>query len=893
MQACHIIIYIQEGSHFDTQNLKNFRVLQAAKHAFAPVVRSRPPPPSQSRSRSSSSSRPTASSTNTSPGRRGITSQNISNMSGLGSYSSFLPGQCTPVTLFVFIDEFLDSLSSIVDETADVSRSNLAKGAGPVVVLARPVNKSEASFKKKLQSSLEAQIRFLIKKCRTLSSIEASGPRGGVISPLFFLDASRVAVLLDRLTNQRGESLEFAISLVEEVLNGKATPDSLLLERHNPSTKDDILSIKEFINRQIDVLRGKGGLVGTTGSVSAAGVGMVAVAAAAAAASVAPGKAITAAAAAPELPSLELWLSSSETVLQGILMAKRGCIEESDVIRRKPRQRHVIPPQAESTAEPLDIAVSWLERGKGLNTKFSTLWCQKALPSAKDVYLKDLPSCYPTSKHNIHLEKALHAFHSMVKGPSVPQFAKILEDECISIWRSGRQQCDAISLTRKPCMHQRHYSEGDTVKPHSSGYFFLHACACGRSRSLRDDPFDFESANLTDCFSDCDKILPSLQLPEIIGSGPIKSSAWRLMRVGGSRYYEPSKGLLQSGFSATEKFLQKWTLYLEKKETMDNFPANVESVGTSNLNTKMEPSSASGLKKNYAAMLNSSENSRKSDNVGSDDKRNIRFGNFTMKKAFSEVVAGSANSHSEFPPLQQKIPSLSVSSKAISKSSFTDRNESRKLQDISLEPRNRSTGGQTSNPFIRIGSNIIPVDGEKMKPEITLKHELVYVGFEHECPHGHRFLLNMKYLNELGPFYASTESGTSSSDGAALASTQVGSLRTGEMGGQDRVLSGSGKKKMRNNGKSKGMMVNGSNMLQNELVRNVEEGLSSISLDDGGNALSLLNRNLPLYMNCPHCKRVKTDKPPDVKFAGTISQLQRIFVVQIWFLLNWLHFFPS
>jgi len=62
----------------------------------------------------------------------------------------------------------------------------------------------------------------------------------------------------------------------------------------------------------------------------------------------------------------------------------------------------------------------------------------------------------------------------------------------------GRQLCDAVSLTGKQCMHQRHSVDngvaltGAPVKPHSSGYFFLHACACGRSRQLLSDPFDFE-----------------------------------------------------------------------------------------------------------------------------------------------------------------------------------------------------------------------------------------------------------------------------------------------------------------------------------------------------------------------------------------------------------------
>jgi protein SMG8 len=308
--------------------------------------------------------------------------------------------------LFVFVDDFLDVLNSgsSVEESTDsssfnqssglssVARSNApAKGSGSVVVLARPVSKSEGGFRKKLQSSLEAQIRFLIKKCRTLSGSESghTGSRSGAVSssaPLFSLDASRSVVLLDRSANLRGESLEFATDLVEDILNGKATPDSLLLERHSQNAnKEDILSIKEFIYRQSDILRGKGGLVTGTNSGSAAGVGMVAVAAAAAAASASAGSGKTLT--TPELPSLEIWLSSSQLILNGILSAKRSCIDETEVVKRKPRQRNTGSAQVEGTSrvmDPLDVAVYLLENSRGLNTKFSTSWCEKALPTAKN-----------------------------------------------------------------------------------------------------------------------------------------------------------------------------------------------------------------------------------------------------------------------------------------------------------------------------------------------------------------------------------------------------------------------------------------------------------------------------------------------------------------------------
>lgn len=969
--VCHVIIYIQEGSRFDTQVLKKFRVLQAAKHSLAPFVRSRTTPTSISTSRPPSS-RPSLSATssnNPSPGRGGGSSNrntsSISLMSGLGSYASLFPGQCNPVTLFVFLDDFSDVLNptSNVDESTDnsfnqsSSLSNLArpslptKGSGSVVVLARPGSKSEGGFRKKLQSSLEAQIRFLIKKCRTLTGSEThSASRGGGVSssaPLFSLDASRAVSLLDRSTNQKGESLEFATALVEDVLNGKATSDSLLLESHSQNAnKEDILSVKEFIYRQSDILRGRGGLVTNTNSGSAAGVGMVAVAAAAAAASAASGKTFT----TPELPSLEIWLSSSQLILQGVLSAKRGCIDEIEMTKRKPRQRNNVPPQIEGIttkgADPLDIAVSWLESGKELNMKFSTLWCERALPAAKEVYLKDLPALYPTSLHEAHLEKTLHAFRSMVKGPAVQLFTKKLEDECTSIWRSGRQLCDAVSLTGKPCMHQRHDIEtggsllGTAVKPHSSGFVFLHACACGRSRKLCADPFDFETANITsNCFPDCDRFLPALQLPKMIDAGPIQPLSWNLIRVGGTKYYEPSKGLLQSGFHATQKFLLKWIIFLEKHRIQNGSPVSAVQQGSlirSSIDPNVDLIANVEIKKAGAFQLyqrdthNTVENERKPlEDIKSDDKK-ISFGRglpkFTMRKPFSEVVAGSATVDSGFPPLQQmKQPSLG-SEKGIKQSSARDRSAeqvhetadfqgSQKLEEYSsvLETLNGSNanGYTGSDPFLQIGSNLIPVTvngGGNIKLNTSLKHVAVYVGFEHECPHGHRFILTPQHLNELGSSHSFPEDSHLSASMENLDHKVADPPKLGKNGGHGKGhrhsngMAATATNKLRNFDKSKETLANGSQHLdalvqfsglgreQNQTsigsstlpnsVKDLGESMQSVNLDDGGGAFSLLNRNLPIYMNCPHCKFSKNKKDlSNVKFAGAISQLQRIFLV--------------
>ncbi|XP_058223102.1 uncharacterized protein LOC131332797 isoform X1 [Rhododendron vialii] len=959
--VCHVIIFIQEGSHFDTQILKRFRILQSAKHAMSPLVKSQTTPPSTSSSHSSSSRSSVSgvSFNNRSPGRSGvILSRNasaISIRSGLGSYASLFPGQCTPVILFVFLDDFSDfnTGTSNVEEIIDTSSlnqssslSNLArtslppKGSAPVVMLARPVSKSEGGLKKKLQSSLEAQIRFSIKKCRTLAGSETShaGSRSGAISnsaPLFSLDASKAVALLDIYSNQSGKSLDFATGLVEDVLNGKATSDSLLLETYSQSaTQEDTVSVKEFIYRQADILRGRGGMVTNANSGSAAGVGMVAVAAAAAAASAASGKSFT----APELPSVDIWLSSSLVILQGILSAESGCIIESESSKINLGQKNTAPAVegvvSRVTDNPLQSAVSCLESGKGLNTKFSTLWCQRALPTAKEVYLSDLPACYPTSKHEEQLEKALRAFCSMVKGPAVPLYMKQLENECTSIWSSGRQLCDAVSLTGKPCMHQRHDVETnglvsrDGVTRHSSGYVFLKACACGRSRLLQSDPFDFETANVTSSdFADCDKILPSIQLPQVKNVGPIQPPSWSLIRVGGAKYYDPAKGLLQSGFCATQKFLLKWKIFLEKPKNQHvSLSSAVTQDSVVRLSTEPLNGSISGgdIKNSDASLINAEElqsgNKIQREHLyenNQTDEKKLSFGrgipSFTMRKPFSEVVAGSAAAVSGFPPLQSR-KQLSVGPENSAKQSSTrDRVAERvhhtadykgsqqskgisPIQDTGNGSKFGVNGYGEGNPILQIGSNVVPVNmssGEKIGLSESLKNVIVYVGFEHECPRGHRFILTTEHLKELGSPYSLSEeshipSSVENSDNKRPDPSKLG--RNGTHGRAHRNsnrMNNSAVRKVRNLDKTKDMAVDGeldgkqqtqSFIGMPTLTESVKDGLHSVSLDDG--AFSLLNRNLPIFMDCPHCRSSKNKKDTaKIKFAGTMSQLQRIFLV--------------
>lgn len=957
--VCHVVVYVQEGSHFDPQILKRFQVLLAAKHAMAPFVKSHCLAQSSTSAHVSSSSRASASvgsSSNQSPNRSsGMLDRRASAvtlMSGIGSFSSLLPGQCTPVILFVFLDDFTNgNPSSGTGEKAEAASPNQSsssnnsvrpslppKASSSVVVLARPVSKPEGGFRKKLQSSLESQIRISIKKCRGLSNSEINHtvPRCKSISssaPLFLLDASKVVALLSAFSNQKGESLRFATALLEDILDGKATSDSLLLEKNSQTAnKEDILSVKEFIFRQSDIFRGRGTMVSSATSSSVSGAGMVAVAAAAAAASSASKKQSV-----PDLPSLETWLTSSQPILSEILSVKRKSLSENETSGTKSGQRddvQTLDGNAPKVTDSVETAVNLLETDRWLNIKLSISCCEKALPVAKEIYLKDLPSCYPTSVHKANLERALLSFNSMVKGPAVQLYKKKLDDECTSIWKSGRQRCDAISLSGKPCMHKQHDLETD-VKPsgskaasHCSGYVFLHACACGRSRRLRPDPFDFEAANASfNTFAECDDLLPTLQLPHSSVGGHL---SWSLVRIGGAKYYNPTEGLIQSGFSRTQKFLMTWTFSIGVKKAEVALMMRPDQVVSDKLCSVSgnEATAAKDIKvvktQNFPQETATEANMQKSvtlSNVttnGPAITSGRGISNATMRKPFSEVVAGSMGASAAFPPLQTRKP-VSGPEKVI-KHHNTKETEAEKVKEASnnLEYKkapdayavDKTLNGITINvshciagdPFLQIGSNVVPVSTnreEKLKGCSSLKHVTLYIGLEHECPYGHRFILSPDHLNDLGPFYALPED---SIELLAADNSDIKVENVSQFGKNEGRSKGSReangfhsttylhKSSKMNESKSRNVIdspVRVSTPLKEQKhvapeasMSNVAADLRSICLDDGKYAFSLLNRNVPIYMNCPYCTDSKRkDYTQETKFAGTVSQLQRVFLV--------------
>ena len=175
------------------------------------------------------------------------------------------PGQCTPVALFVCLVECIEpasggNLIGSAAEDATEGSSSLHSGPGSSSSpgstysrlskssqvnpgSSRPGSKTEGSFRKKIQVSTEAQIRFLLKKCRTLASVAGEGGSSGSAAAalrgltggvntfggagngaLFALDQSRAVVFIDRASNRQGAGLEEISDVLANFLRNTEGP---------------------------------------------------------------------------------------------------------------------------------------------------------------------------------------------------------------------------------------------------------------------------------------------------------------------------------------------------------------------------------------------------------------------------------------------------------------------------------------------------------------------------------------------------------------------------------------------------------------------------------------------------------------------------------------------
>uniref|UniRef100_A0A0N5AGC3 Nonsense-mediated mRNA decay factor SMG8 n=1 Tax=Syphacia muris TaxID=451379 RepID=A0A0N5AGC3_9BILA len=132
------------------------------------------------------------------------------------------------------------------------------------------------------------------------------------------------------------------------------------------------------------------------------------------------------------------------------------------------------------------------------------------LSQAKAVYLATEPReleknknvVYNRKQHEfkVKISRAYERLEGLYHGSDFEKAKEELRLQCEEIW-AGKKACEFISLTGNPCILPAHFSPTDLDVPasrrtlHSSSARFLSTCNCGRSQSIRKDPFTLKEAN--------------------------------------------------------------------------------------------------------------------------------------------------------------------------------------------------------------------------------------------------------------------------------------------------------------------------------------------------------------------------------------------------------------
>ena len=97
-----------------------------------------------------------------------------------------------------------------------------------------------------------------------------------------------------------------------------------------------------------------------------------------------------------------------------------------------------------------------------LSIRFSATACLRAAERAVEAYKSELPPLYLPSEHAWRLRAALKIFLSSARGPAVTEYEGRVVMVCEGVWRGGRRQCEAVSVTGWPCrLPRRHHRRRD------------------------------------------------------------------------------------------------------------------------------------------------------------------------------------------------------------------------------------------------------------------------------------------------------------------------------------------------------------------------------------------------------------------------------------------------
>lgn len=126
-------------------------------------------------------------------------------------------------------------------------------------------------------------------------------------------------------------------------------------------------------------------------------------------------------------------------------------------------------------------------------SRFFAECCEYGLELAVENYKEMLPHHYSKDYH----EQKIYQSHAVLvkygRGTNIDHYKRELRIECDKTWLNGRQQCECLSMRGNPCILAKH--DVDVDEEHSSGAVIVSTCNCGRTQGRREDPYTIRQAN--------------------------------------------------------------------------------------------------------------------------------------------------------------------------------------------------------------------------------------------------------------------------------------------------------------------------------------------------------------------------------------------------------------
>ncbi|KAI9483418.1 MAG: hypothetical protein EXX96DRAFT_141612 [Benjaminiella poitrasii] len=218
---------------------------------------------------------------------------------------------------------------------------------------------------------------------------------------------------------------------------------------------------------------------------------------------------------------------------------------------------------------------------------FSKSHSMEIMQKCNEAYLQDSPPYYTEKYHEWKKNSVMRMYQALARGPCKEEFAIRLKRECDAVWKGGRQSCECISLTGKPCRlkigHEHDTISAKSIRDeravmidtakHNSAFTFLHACDCGKLQRARDDPFEIEDANIGfynkfDCCLtlgraalDIKQSIFGKEQDLVLNYDEIPAFDISLLYLGPASFYKNNVGLDKvEGFTNNTNFLIPWSI---------------------------------------------------------------------------------------------------------------------------------------------------------------------------------------------------------------------------------------------------------------------------------------------------------------------------------------------